>query len=188
MKVNVGKIKAGVGGTTSGRTRQLGAGRRSLAIKSILVPIDFSRPSLKALDYAIPFAQEFGARVTLLHVMEPAVTPDFASSFPLMMETDELVAKLKERLEQVAMQRAIKPPLMGKPIVIQGRSFHEIAMAAKSLKADLIIIATHGHTGLKHTLLGSTTERVVRYAPCPVLVVRQREHEFIRSGAVRARR
>jgi nucleotide-binding universal stress UspA family protein len=55
-----------------------------------------------------------------------------------------------------------------------GRSFHEIAAAARTLKADLIIISTHGYTGLKHAVLGSTTERVVRHASCPVLVVRQR--------------
>ena len=55
-----------------------------------------------------------------------------------------------------------------------GRSFHEIAEAARTRKVDLIIISTHGYTGLKHAVLGSTTERVVRHAHCPVLVVRQR--------------
>jgi nucleotide-binding universal stress UspA family protein len=61
-----------------------------------------------------------------------------------------------------------------KVLVRFGRSFHEITEAARNRKADLIIISTHGYTGLKHAVLGSTTERVVRYAPCPVLVVRQR--------------
>jgi nucleotide-binding universal stress UspA family protein len=66
-----------------------------------------------------------------------------------------------------------------KVAVRTGTAFLEIAEAAKSLEADLIIIATHGYTGLKHLLLGSTAERVVRSAPCPVLVVREHEHEFV---------
>ena len=68
---------------------------------------------------------------------------------------------------------------MEKALVRYGRSFHEIAEAARTLKVDLIILSTHGYTGLKHALLGSATERVVRHAPCPVLVVREREHEFV---------
>jgi nucleotide-binding universal stress UspA family protein len=63
--------------------------------------------------------------------------------------------------------------------VRHGRAFQEIAEAARSLPADLIIIATHGYTGIKHALLGSTTERVVRHAPCPVLVVREGGREFV---------
>lgn len=63
--------------------------------------------------------------------------------------------------------------------VRMGAPWHEITTAAQECEADLIIIATHGHTGLKHPLLGSTAERVVRHAPCPVLVVRDREHDFV---------
>jgi nucleotide-binding universal stress UspA family protein len=60
-----------------------------------------------------------------------------------------------------------------------GKPFHEIVAAAKQMEADLIVIATHGHTGFKHAIPGSTAERVVRHAPCPVLVVREREREFV---------
>jgi universal stress protein A len=62
-----------------------------------------------------------------------------------------------------------------------GRPAYEIVEAAKRLDTDLIIISTHGHTGLKHVFLGSTAENVVRYAPCPVLTVREHEHEFVKS-------
>ena len=149
-----------------------------LRIKSILVPIDFSTPSKKALAYAVPFAELFGAKLTLLHVVEPVATPDFANSFPLLMENDKVIAACKARLASLLRQKAIDSKLVEKMLVRQGRSFHEITDAAQTLKTDLIIIATHGYTGLKHALLGSTTERVVRHAPCPVLVVRERGREL----------
>jgi universal stress protein A len=152
---------------------------RLLQIKSILVPIDFSVSSKKALAYAIPFAEEFGAKLTLLHVVEPVATPDFANSSPLLMENDKAMAACKAKLELLIKQEAIDPKIVEKKLVRQGRSFHEIADAARTLKVDLIVISTHGYTGLKHALLGSTTERVVRHAPCPVLVVREVEHEFV---------
>ena len=143
-------------------------------IKSILVPIDFSAPSKNALAYAVPFAEQFGAKLTLLNVVEPVATPDFAKSFPLAMENDQVMAECKRELERVVKQSGVSPRLVEKTLVRFGRSFHEIADAARTLKVDLIVIATHGYTGLKHALLGSTTERVVRHAPCPVLVVRER--------------
>ena len=150
-----------------------------LQIKSILVPIDFSPHSEKALAYAVPFAEQFGAKLTLLNVVEPVATPDFAPSFPLVMENDKVMAECRSHLKRVVTNLKIEPRLVEKTLVRQGRSFHEIADAARTLKADLIIISTHGYTGLKHALLGSTTERVVRHAPCPVLVVRGREREFV---------
>jgi len=150
-----------------------------LRIKSILVPIDFSAGSEKALAYAVPFAEQFGAKLTLLHIAESLATPDFAKSFPLALDNDKAVAKCKRHLERVAKDLEIEPKRIERVLARQGRSFNEIADAVRTLKVDLIIISTHGYTGLKHVLLGSTTERVVRHAPCPVLVVREREREFV---------
>jgi universal stress protein A len=150
-----------------------------IRIQSILVPLDFSAPSQKALDYAVAFAKLFGAKLALLHVVEPVATPDFANSFPLLTENDKVKAACEAKLEFLIRQKGIGAKLVEKTLVRQGRSYHEITEAARTLKADLIIISTHGYTGLKHALLGSTTERVVRHAPCPVLVVRPREHEFV---------
>jgi nucleotide-binding universal stress UspA family protein len=147
-----------------------------MQIKSILVPIDFSAPSKQALAYAAPLARQFGAKLTLMHVVEIA-TPDFAQSFSLANQ--KVMAVCKGQLEHVMKEQAIEPKLVEKTLVRQGRSFHEIANAASTLKVDLIILSTHGYTGLKHALLGSTTERVVRHAPCPVLVVRARKHDSI---------
>ena len=152
-----------------------------LQIESILVPIDFSPSSKKALAYAVPFAEQFGARITVLHVVEPVAAPDFANSFPLVVENDKVMALCKGRLLQLIREKEIEPNLVEKTLVRCGRSFHEIAEAARTLKVDLIIISTHGYTGVKHALMGSTTERVVRHAPCPVLVVREREHDFAYS-------
>jgi nucleotide-binding universal stress UspA family protein len=138
------------------------------------VPLDFSPPSKKALGYAVAVARQFKAKLTLLHVVEPVATPDFVASFPLVMEDDKLMAAAKNELEHTVKSARIPHGLVEKILVRCGRSFHEIADAARTRKADLIIISTHGYTGLKHAVLGSTTERVVRHAPCPVLVVRQR--------------
>jgi len=145
-----------------------------MRVKSILVPLDFSPPSKKALDYATGLARQFKAKLTLLHVVEPVGTPDFAASFPLVMEDDELMAAARKELEQQVKAARLPRPMVEKILVRFGRSFHEITEAARTRKVDLIVIATYGHTGLKHALLGSTTERVVRHASCPVLVVRQR--------------
>lgn len=148
-------------------------------IKSILVPVDFSPESEKALAYAVPFARQFGAKVTALHVVEPTATADFLSSFPLVIDSDKLIADCKKHLDRVVADLAIEPKFMDATLVRYGRAFHEITQTARSLKADLIIISTHGYSGLKHALLGSTAERVVQHAPCPVLVVRPRERDFV---------
>ena len=145
-----------------------------LLVRSILVPLDFSPSSKQALDYAVAVARQFKAKLTLLHVVEPVATPDFAASFPLVMEDDKLMAAAKNELEGVVKAARVRRGIVEKILVRFGRSFHEITEAARTRKVDLIIIATHGYTGLKQALLGSTTERVVRHAPCPVLVVRQR--------------
>jgi universal stress protein A len=91
------------------------------------------------------------------------------------------VARMNEREQQLATlrRREIGERIKGETIVHMGKPSREIINLAKAKKVDLIIIATHGYTGMKHVLLGSTAERVVRRAPCPVLVVREKENEFI---------
>jgi nucleotide-binding universal stress UspA family protein len=143
------------------------------SIKSILVPVDFSPASKKALDYAASVAKQFKAKLTLLHVVEPIATPDFIASFPLALEDDQRTAAAMKEMERLVKSVRIPRAAVEKILARSGRSFHEIAEAARTRKVDLIIISTHGYTGLKHALLGSTTERVVRHAPCPVLVLRQ---------------
>ena len=159
---------------TAKRTKPATNPLLALDIKSILVPLDFSAPSKKALNYAAAVAKHFKAKLTLLHVVEPVATADFAASLPLLLEDDKLMAAANSELERVVKTAGIPRGTVEKVLVRFGRSFHEIAEAARTRKVDLVIISTHGYTGFKHALLGSTTERVVRHAPCPVLVVRQR--------------
>lgn len=159
---------------TSRTTQAAKATPLPLHFQSILVPLDFSPPSRQALAAAVAFARRFKAKLTLLHVVEPVGTPDFAASFPLVMENDKVMAAAKLELVRLVAEARIPRGTVEKVLVRFGRSFHEITDAAGMLKVDLIIISTHGYTGLKHALLGSTAERVVRHAPCPVLVVRQR--------------
>ena len=148
-----------------------------LNIGHILVPTDFSEPSHNALRYARRFAEQFGAKITLLFVNEPVMYPDFAY-YPLTMENDQVMKIASAKLATIG-AKEIGTEHVEKILVRNGNPFHEITEAARTLKVDLIIISTHGYTGLKHALLGSTAERVVRHAPCPVLTVRDKEHEFV---------
>lgn len=142
-----------------------------LRLKSILVPVDFSMPSKNALEYALPLIEQFGAKLTLMHVVEPGPLPAFATAFPPPMAKDDAADMCLNQLELLIKQNALDPKRV-KTVVCRGRAAYEITSMARRLKADLIIMSTHGCTGLKHTFLGSTAERVVRHAPCPVLVVR----------------
>ena len=146
------------------------------------MPTDFSPPSFKALQYASALAAEFGAKLHLLHVNELGVQePLLASAFRL--ETD-FGHHLRRRLQAIGAESTprITP---ARCHVRSGRIDRQICREARILPADLIVLATHGYRGLKHIMLGSTAEKVVRRAPCPVLIVRQREREFVstRKGA-----
>lgn len=148
-------------------------------LKQILVPVDFSEPSQKALEYALPLAKKFGAKITLLHIVEPVLYPESVVVPPEMEEMNlHLMKDSRERLELLC-QKTVNPAIASKPRVRLGKPWQEIVNAARSIPADLIIVATHGYTGLKHFFIGSTAERVVRHAPCPVLTVRERQHDFV---------
>ena len=166
------------GGATSQPAPEINLVPSLLKLNSILVPIDFSWPSKKALQYALPFARQFGAKITLLFVLEPPVYSGDIGYVPMEVDAAGSLKAAGEKLTELASQ-VIDPELLDKTLVRTGRPFQEIADAARELKTDLILIATHGYTGLKHVFLGSTVERVIRHAPCPVLTVREEEHEFV---------
>jgi universal stress protein A len=151
-----------------------------LNLKKILVPIDFSDTSKKALHYALRFAEQFGCEIVLLHVVEPAMpmvgAPMAVEVFP--QPQDDSIAAKKELAALAARSRTNGADCINSSVRI-GHAPNEITKAARDLDADLIIIATHGYTSWRHLCIGSTAERVVRTAPCPVLVVREKEHEFI---------
>jgi universal stress protein A len=153
-------------------------GHTSIAIKKILAPTDFSPASEKGLKYALHFAREFGAEVTLLHILEPIV-PFAFEGLPMRLPVEETgwsdAARALKALEVSARQKGVSTV---RAMTRQGIASHEIVDAAKEFDVDLIVMATHGYTGLRHFCIGSTAERVVRAAPCHVLVVREKEHEF----------
>ena len=151
--------------------------------KKILVPVDFSPCSERALQYALAFAGQFNASLVLLQVVE-AFPIDYLVGFESSRQSNDwLIEQSRKRLKQLTRKLTATGAISGEPIVNFGKPFQEIVQVAKDQGADLIVIATHGYTGLKYIQLGSTTERVVRHAPCPVLVVRQAEPQLSPASA-----
>lgn len=150
-----------------------------LQLKKILVPVDFSPLSKKAVQYALRLAQQFKAEMTLFHALEPEIPPSFEGMMMTQVFSDsDAPGRQKELKALVGSVRSSGAVRVGS-MFRRGLAAYEIVEAAKELDVDLIVIATHGYTGWKHFCIGSTAERVVRAAPCPVLVVREKEHEFI---------
>lgn len=148
-------------------------------IKNILCPIDYSVYSEMALKYAIEFAEKYQAKLYLMHVLDIRVydinDPDL---YNVNIIDEETIHKLRERLLKCVNEDA-KNKISVEAIIIQGVPFAEIIKAAKECKIDLIVLGTHGRTGLSHAIMGSVAEKVVRKAPCPVLTIRHPEHDFI---------
>jgi nucleotide-binding universal stress UspA family protein len=154
----------------------------NLAISRILVPVDFSPHAEYALRYAAAFAGRLDALVELFHVVEePVAAGAWSSEIPvpgLGDLRDRLIAEAERQLDQC------RPIIEASPVqtvttVRMGQPAQTIAAYAKAAGVDLIVMGTHGR-GLSHLLMGSVTERVARYAPCPVLTVRARgPHEEI---------
>ena len=146
-------------------------------LRKILVPVDFTHSAGKALQYAVPFAKQFGAELLLLHVIEPYVPPSEMAPY-LGGETTEDAEHYLEIL-----RKGISPDVAVTTLVRRGIAEHEILGAIHQLRIDLVILATHGRRGLERMLMGSTTEKVIRQAGCPVLIVREHEHEFVTATA-----
>ncbi|MCX7876738.1 MAG: universal stress protein [Melioribacteraceae bacterium] len=148
-------------------------------IKKILVPIDFSDYSKNALKYAADFAKNFSAKLFLIYVVEPMIYPaDFSMGQIAIPSTDiDIHNRAEEELKKLADE--IDKDLQVETIIKTGKPFVEINETARENDIDLIIIATHGHTGVEHLLFGSTAEKVVRKAPCPVLTLREPIKGFV---------
>lgn len=145
--------------------------------RHILVPTDFSDASQPALRYATAFARRCGGEVTLIHVIEPPPYPEFGYAHVPLKEAGlkrKAIGKLGECCRELELAG-----IKNGPVIRSGSAFSEITEHARQQGVDLIVIGTHGRSAIAHALLGSTTERVVRHAPCPVLVVRQQERDFI---------
>jgi nucleotide-binding universal stress UspA family protein len=141
-------------------------------LKKILVPVDFSDCSQKALRYANTFAKHFGGELIILHVIEPHPFVPELASYDFETASDRC-----QDLQEF--QKFIDTTIPSSVSIRTGTPHVKIVEAARGLGADVIIISTHSHRSLDRMFLGSTTERVIRSAPCPVFVVRECEHDFI---------
>ena len=143
-------------------------------INKVLVPIDFSDYSKNALRYATQFSLQFRAKMILIYVVEPMIYPaDFSMGQVAIPSADiDLQKRGEEELSNLA-KNFIDSSLEVETIIKTGKPFVEINETASEKDVDLIIMATHGHTGVEHLLFGSTAEKVVRKAPCPVLTLRE---------------
>ena len=146
-------------------------------IERILVPLDFSPASTEALDYAVWLAKQFRAAIHLVHVYPPDEPSSVPGAGHLLLQSAEAIERLNEELTGI--HRKHVPTFRPENCHIRGgRAYQEIvACWPREIDADLIVLSTRGHSGLKHLLLGSTAERVVRNAPCPVLVTRKRKQK-----------
>jgi len=144
-----------------------------MIVQHVLVPIDFSATADRALAYAIALAQQLQARLTLLHVLDMTpvtmdeMTPGVVATYLDDLETDA------QHLLQASRERVQGAGLQGESLLVQGTPTQTIVDTAGEQGVDLIIMGTHGRTGLAHVFLGSVAEHVVRQGPCPVLVVRR---------------
>jgi nucleotide-binding universal stress UspA family protein len=145
-----------------------------LSIKKILVTTDFSGPSYKGLDAAVDLAALFHAELAVVHVLP--VLPPTPSDPNISFEVPEFEAILHkdsiDKLHEIIKTR-VPAGIKAEEIIGHGNAAKEIIRIAEEAKADLIVIATQGHTGWSHLLLGSVAEKVIRHARCPVFCVRE---------------
>lgn len=145
------------------------------AIRRILVPTDFSAPSDRAFEYATALARSLGASINIVHVLQDPFAAQAAWEFYIPDSPEIREQKYqdaKNRLLELG-ARSMESGVRLTTEVRIGNPTDEINAAAIDYGSDLIVMSTHGRTGLPHLLLGSIAERVLRTAPCPVLAVRQ---------------
>jgi nucleotide-binding universal stress UspA family protein len=148
---------------------------KKLSIKNILVPIDFSEMSIQAVEAAKHLARRFEAQIHLIHVQEAMYPAGFGAPDPRLI--GDVVAilrqneqKLRHRLRDLAATHDLSPSNCH--VLTDPPAFDSICRLTRELSMDLVVMPTHGRTGLKHVFLGSTAERLVQHSPCPVFVVR----------------
>ncbi len=160
-----------------------------IAIRKVLVATDFSAPSETALNYARAMARSFGAQLHVMHVFEPLwiTSADVVGGgVALATMIQGLEDTAKKQLEE-AVTEEDRRELKAVPVMVTSESpAREIAKYANEQHIDLVVIGTHGRSGLTRLLIGSVAEKVVRMAPCPVLTVHHPEHEFVMPDALQA--
>jgi nucleotide-binding universal stress UspA family protein len=151
----------------------------SIKISRIVCATDFSDSSEYAQRYALGLSEVFGAELRLVHVVELPFLPTYSlAGVPsLALPVEQVEEGARKHMEQaVEACRAAHPGTEG--VVRTGSPFVEVINYAREVEADLIVVGTHGRTGLSHMLIGSVAEKIVRKAPCPVLSVKHPDHDF----------
>jgi nucleotide-binding universal stress UspA family protein len=143
-----------------------------MTAQHILVPTDFSEYADYALDYAIELAKTLQARLTILYVFHLSSLALGEAPPAVLDDTWQAMETHAQQQTQKALARVLKAGLQGDSVIMEGTPFQTIIDTAKDKGADLIVMGTHGRTGLTHALMGSMAEKVVRLAPCPVLMTR----------------
>lgn len=149
-----------------------------IKLTRIVCPTDFSPTSSAAVDYAGTMADSFGAELILLHAIPQMDYPlrSFGMSSSLGHIKEEIEKRAEESLDERVQQLKKSLPDINVRLVIEHGEPHDATLeCAKNEKADMIVMGTHGHTGITHALLGSSAEKVVRLSSCPVLTVRTPE-------------
>lgn len=151
-----------------------------IKLKKVLVPTDFSDSARHAFSYGVSFAREYKAELVLLHVVENLTVGYASDLFPVPMAEvfQEISGYAKTELAKLA-EEAKQKGVAVSDVVAQGKPSAEIIRYAAENGVDMIVLGTHGKGMLDQALFGSTTERVVRRSPCPVLTVRMAGHEFV---------
>ncbi len=145
----------------------------------ILVPTDFSESAMYALPFAVDLARKYTASLHILHVVEPIVAPvDFAWGTYSYPDIEKQLSGYVEKSLAKIIQDQIPGEIETKTTNLHGKPWREIVAFAKDQNMDLIVMATHGLSGLSHALYGSTSEKVIRKAHCPVLTVRHPDVKF----------
>jgi nucleotide-binding universal stress UspA family protein len=150
-----------------------------MQIKTILFPTDFSNGARAAMDHAVSLAKDYKARLILLYVVQDISIAEWY--IPSSLSVTDLLEDMQKSASQEMDKWAAEVSANVKDLekmVVRGVPFVEIIRTAREKQADLIVIGTHGRTGIDHLLFGSTAEKVVRKAPCPVLTVRSAGKEF----------
>lgn len=150
-----------------------------VSIRRILFPTDFSEPARHAQGYAKTLAEKFGAELHVIHVVPEVIMPATDSIAVWTLPEGSMKAQVESaerQLASVAGDAAIRTVTVGFPV-------EEIMKYAKEHSIDLLVVGTHGHTGLSHLLLGSVAEKLVRLASCPVLTVHPTGHQFVVAGS-----
>jgi universal stress protein A len=149
-----------------------------LNVKQILAPTDLSEDSRKGLRYATGLAKHFNAKLTILHVIEGPYSLAYGMGETLPEKAVQELQVAGEKLDEIVEDIKKEHPAVEATEVLGSVCSHVVELAAM-LKADLIVVSTHNYPWFKRLMTGSDAEKIARHAPCPILIVHQREHDFV---------